>query len=80
MTRSARQIAVALSRRNGWPAEYAEAFIAGAMFRIRHQQPPRLAFVARDAYGKGFRAGFLESGNIANRGPARSPQMGRIGR
>ena len=65
MTRTAKQIAAALSRRNGWTRDYTEAFIAGAVFRIRHRQPPRIALVARDAYSKAFRAGFLDSAHHA---------------
>ena len=60
--RIAKQISVALARRNGWTPDFAEAYVAGAVFRIRRKTPPLLAFVATDAYGMGFRAGFRDRG------------------
>ena len=58
----AKQITVALARRNGWTRDFAEAFVAGVVFRIRRKTPPLLAFVATDAYGMGLRAGFRDRG------------------
>lgn len=58
--RIAKQIATALARSNGWTPDFAEAFVAGVVFRIRRRTPPLLAFFATDAYGRGFRAGFRD--------------------
>lgn len=60
--RIAKQLTVALARMNGWTPEFAEAYVAGVVFRIRRKAPPLLAFVATDAYGMGFRAGFRDRG------------------
>lgn len=59
--RMAKQISVALARRNGWTRDFAEAFVAGVLFRIRRKSPPLLAFVATDKYAQGFRAGFRDA-------------------
>ena len=60
--RMAKQISMALARRNGWTTEFAEAYVAGVVFRIRKKIPPLLAFIANDAYAMGFRAGFRVRG------------------
>ena len=65
--RIAKQISRALARRNGWTTEFAEAFVAGVVFRIRRKTPPLLAFVATDAYSMGFRAGFRDRGTRPQR-------------
>ena len=62
--RIAKQIWVALARRNGWTADFAEAYVAGVVFRIRKKAPPPVAFVSTDAYGMGFRAGFRARGQL----------------
>jgi hypothetical protein len=58
--RIAKQIWTALARRNGWTTDFAKAYVAGVVLRIRRKSPPPLAFVATDAYGMGFRAGFRD--------------------
>ena len=60
--RIAKQIWVALARRNGWTPDFAEAYVAGVVFRIRKKTPPLLAYVATDTYSMGFRAGFRDRG------------------
>ena len=60
--RMAKQITVALARRNGWTMDFAEAYVAGVLFRIRRKIPPLLAFIANDVYAMGFRAGFRDRG------------------
>lgn len=60
--RIAKQISAALARRNGWTPDFAEAFVAGVVLRIRRKAPPLLAYVATDPYAMGFRAGFRDRG------------------
>ena len=67
--RIAKQISAVLARRNGWTPDFAEAFVAGVVLRIRRKSLPLLAFVATDAYAMGIRAGF----RAIARGPRKDP-------